>query len=85
MTNYETRQFMIFNVSELNNINFDEVLQTSKDTVTVSIDGTKTFVKWEGNKIPNSVDNLITKEGPYNYTEVEAMFKSNVWFSDVNI
>ena len=35
--------FMIFSVSELNKINFDEVLQTSIDTVRKSIDETKTF------------------------------------------
>jgi hypothetical protein len=60
---YQNRQFMIFNVSELDNIDFNEVLETSKDTVRKSIDGTKTFVKWEGN-IPSSVQSLTTKEGP---------------------
>ena len=44
--NYENRQFMIFNVSELNQIDFTQVLETSIDTVRKSLDGTKTFVKW---------------------------------------
>jgi hypothetical protein len=30
---YVDREFMIFNVSELNKINFNEVLETSIDTV----------------------------------------------------
>jgi hypothetical protein len=42
---YTNRQFMIFNVSELNQINFTEVLETSSETVRRSVDGTKTFVK----------------------------------------
>lgn len=41
------RQYIIFNCSEINLINFSEVLQTSQDTLVKSIDGNKTFVKWE--------------------------------------
>jgi hypothetical protein len=79
--NYENRQFMIFNVSELNNIDFNEVLETSKDTVRKSIDGTKTFVKWEGN-IPSSVQSLTTKEGPYTYEEILTILESSEWTSN---
>ena len=43
-TIYEQRQFMIFNVSELDSIDFTQVLETSKDTVRKSVDKTKTFV-----------------------------------------
>jgi len=45
---YENREFMIFNVLELNQIDFTQVLETSIDTVRKSVDQTKTFVKWEG-------------------------------------
>jgi hypothetical protein len=78
---YENRQFMIFNVSELDNIDFNEVLETSKDTVRKSIDGTKTFVKWEGN-IPSSVQSLTTKEGPYTYEEIIIILQSPEWTSN---
>jgi hypothetical protein len=78
---YENRQFMIFNVSELDNIDFNQVLETSKDTVRKSIDGTKTFVKWEGN-IPSSVQSLTTKEGPYTYEEILTILQSPEWTSN---
>jgi hypothetical protein len=78
---YENRQFMIFNVSELDNIDFNEVLETSKDTVRKSIDGTKTFVKWEGN-IPSSVQSLTTKEGPYTYNEILTILEGLEWASN---
>ncbi len=78
---YENRQFMIFNVSELDNIDFNEVLETSKDTVRKSIDETKTFVKWEGN-IPSSVQLLTTKEGPYTYNEILTILQSPEWTSN---
>ena len=78
---YENRQFMIFNVSELDDIDFNQVLETSKDTVRKSIDETKTFVKWEGN-IPSSIQSLTTKEGPYTYNEMLTILEGPEWTSN---
>jgi len=82
LNDYEDRNFMIFNVSELSNIDFSQVLETSIDTVRKSIDETKTFVKWDGNVIPSSVDSLTTKEGPYTYTEMITILNGPEWTSD---
>ena len=78
---FDNREFMIFNVSELPLINFEEVLETSENTVRRSLDGTKTFVKWDGNTIPASVDALTTKEGPYTYSEILAILRTSEWSS----
>lgn len=77
---YNDRKFMIFNVSELGNIDFNQVQETSAETVRVSVDGTKTFVKWDGETIPSSVDSLITKTGPYTYTEMLEILSTPEWF-----
>jgi hypothetical protein len=79
---YTNREFMIFNVSELNLIDFSQVLETSIDTVRRSVDGTKTFVKWDGNTIPSSVDSLTTKEGPYTYDEILTILNGPEWTSN---
>jgi len=76
---YENREFIIFNVSELPNIDFTQVCETSADTVRKSIDGTKTFVKWDGPTIPSSVDALTTKEGPYTYSEILTILATPEW------
>lgn len=76
---YQNRQFMIFNVSELGNINFSEVMETSAETVRKSVDETKTFVKWEGENIPSCVANLTTKEGPYTYDEILSILSTPEW------
>jgi hypothetical protein len=75
---YNNREFMIFNVSELSNINFNEVLETSTDTVRKSVDLTKTFVKWDG-VIPECVATLTTKEGPYTYDEILQILSTPEW------
>lgn len=76
---YNSRNFMIFNVSEMSNINFEEVLETSEETLRKSVDGTKTFVKWDGEEIPLSVQSLQTKDGPYNYEEMLAILSTETW------
>ena len=76
---YSNREFMIFNVSELNQIDFTQVLETSIDTVRKSVDQTKTFVKWDGETIPSSVQGLTTKEGPYTYDEILAILATPEW------
>ncbi|WP_396170326.1 LamG-like jellyroll fold domain-containing protein [Flavobacterium sp.] len=76
--NYSNRKFMIFNVSELNSIDFSTVLETSAQTVRISVDGTKTFVKWDG-EMPQCVINLTTKEGPYSYEEILTILSTPAW------
>ena len=70
---------MIFNISELPLIDFTQVLETSIDTVRKSVDETKTFVKWDGDVTPSSVDSLTTKEGPYTYEEILNILQGPEW------
>ena len=75
---YENREYMIFNISELPQIDFSQVLETSAETVRKSVDGTKTFVKWEGPE-PSCVTSLTTKEGPYTYEEILQILSGPEW------
>ena len=76
------REYMIFNVSELGNVDFTQVLETSSNTVRKSVDETKTFVKWEGATVPTTVSNLTTKVGPYTHSEILAILATDEWTSD---
>jgi len=76
--------YMIFNVSELEQIDFTQVKETSIDTVRKSVDDTKTFVKWEGD-IPQCVSDLTTKEGPYTYEEILQILATTEWTPTKNI
>jgi hypothetical protein len=75
---YEQRNFTILNVDELHKIDFDQVLETSADTVRRSVDGTRTFVKWDG-EIPSSVLSLTTKSEYYTYTEMLEILSGEEW------
>jgi hypothetical protein len=80
LQDYDERKFMIFNVSELDQIDFTQVLETDVDTVRKSVDETKTFVKWD-NTMPECVSNLTTKEGPYTYDEMLSILATPEWTS----
>jgi hypothetical protein len=82
---YTQRQFMIFAVSEVANVDFNQVLETSAETLRKSVDGTKTFVKWEGEEVPSSVNALTTKEGPYTYAEILAILEGQDWVSEIQL
>jgi hypothetical protein len=83
---YENRQFAIFSTSELNQINFAEVLETSADTVRKSTDGTLTFVKWDdGGAVPPSVQALTTIQGFYTYEEMLDILSGEEWSAPMEV
>ena len=44
------RQYVIINASDVSSVNFDDVLETSGDTLRYNVAGDQTFVKYEGAK-----------------------------------
>jgi hypothetical protein len=77
------KNFIIFNVSELPNINFAEVKETSAETVRKSIDGQKTFIEWIGTT-PTFISSLNTIEGTYSYSEMLQILDGIEWKSTNN-
>ena len=75
---YDNRQYVIFDISELSKIDFNEVLETSAETVRRSVNDTKTFVKWE-NSVPACVESLITKGDYLTYEEILSIMSTEEW------
>jgi hypothetical protein len=73
------RKFVIFDVSELNKINFDYVLEDSPTTLRYSLDGSKTFIKWEDEE-PYFLMNLLTKSKIYTLEEISEILLTSEWF-----
>jgi hypothetical protein len=73
------RKYIIFDVSELNKINFNEVLEDSQSTLRYSLDGTKTFIKWEDIE-PSFLSNLLTKSRIYTLEEISEILLTSEWF-----
>lgn len=75
----EPKYYVIFSVSELDKIDFDQVFETSIDTVRKSVDETLTFVKYATDEMPSSVASLETKQGPYSHEETLEILATPEW------
>ena len=75
----EPKYYVIFNVSELDKIDFSQVFETSAETVRKSVDETLTFVKYKDEAMPSSVASLETKVGPYSHTEILEILSTENW------
>jgi hypothetical protein len=75
----EPKYYVIFNVSELDKIDFDQVFETSIETVRKSVDETLTFVKYATDEMPSSVASLDTKQGPYSHEEILEILLTEEW------
>jgi hypothetical protein len=75
---YENRKYLIFPTLELSKVDFSQVGETSAETVRKSVDGTKTFVKWEGED-PDFISQLKNTEGPYTHEEILNTLSNDEW------
>ena len=72
------RTYVVFNTSETGSVDYSQVLETSNETLRLSINGSKTFVKYEGSE-PSSVTALTTKSGSYTHSEILGLLATDEW------
>jgi hypothetical protein len=80
--NYPNRRFVIFDLLEVDLIDFSQVHETSRETLRVSVDGTKSFVKYEIPQ-PSSVSLLTTKSEEYTYTQILEILGGREWTEEM--
>jgi hypothetical protein len=71
------RNYCIINSDEVSSVNFDQVAETSADTLRYSIDGTQTFVKYEGEQ-----PSFLSGKQEYTHSEILAILATDEWTSD---
>ena len=71
-------KYVIFDFSEADKINFNEVKEDSIETLRKSVDGNKTFVKYEG-VMPECVIDLLTKSREYYNFEILEILATEEW------
>jgi hypothetical protein len=80
--NYPNRRFVIFDLLEVDLIDFSQVHETSRETLRLSVDGTKSFVKYEIPQ-PSSVSLLTTKSEEYTYTQILEILGGREWTEEM--
>ena len=69
-----SRNYVIIDASEVSSVDFDEVLETSAETLRFSVDGTKTFVKYEGD-----TPSFLEGKTAYTHSEMLAILAGEEW------
>ena len=71
------RTYVILDSSEVGNVDFDQVIQASTDTLRYSLDGTKTIVKYEGTQ-----PFFLLGKTEYTHEEILTILSGPEWTSD---
>ena len=74
---YENRRWVILTASEAEDIDFSKVLQVSADTLSWNDDGTKTFVKYEGNQ-----PSFLSGKTALTHSQILTELAEDEWSSD---
>ena len=75
---FHNRRWVIIPLSSTSSIDFGDVLETSIHTLRLSVDGTETFVKYDGAQ-PASVAALSGVSPEYNYAAILNLLTGSAW------
>ena len=68
------RTYCIIDASDVSSVDFSQVAETSADTLRYSLDGTKTFVKYEGTQ-----PFFLLGKTEYNHSEILSILSGSEW------
>lgn len=71
------RTYVIIDASEVSSVDFNQVLQADADKLRYSLDGTKTFVKYEGGQ-----PSFLWGKTEYTHEEILEVLATDEWTSD---
>lgn len=75
---FENKKYVVVFYSEIDQIDFTQVMETSAETVRRSIDGNLTFVKYEG-EMPSSVAALTNKSEEFTHEQFLIILSGPDW------
>ena len=71
------KTYCIIDASDVSSVDFSQVAETSSDTLRYSLDGTKTFVKYEGDQ-----PSFLSGKQEYTHEEILTILAGDEWTSD---
>lgn len=80
---FEDRKYVIIPISEIDSVDFNEVMQTSKESIRKSLDGTLALLKYEGEQ-PDSLADITGKSQEYTHAEIIELMSTSAWYEEIN-
>ena len=75
---FDNRKYVVFDLTEVDTIDFSQVMETSASTLRKNLAETQSFLKYEGDQ-PPSVAALTTKSQEYTHAEILALLAGADW------
>ena len=69
------RKYVIINADEVSSVDFDQVDETSESTIRFSLDGSKTFVKFDSDTTPS----FLEGKTQYTHSEILTILATDEW------
>ena len=73
------RTFIFFNYDERDRLDYSQLVETSSETLRISQDLTKTFVSYETETAPDTIQALTSYIGPLTYEETLTILQTAAW------
>ena len=73
-----SRNYVIIDASEVSSVDFDQVLETSADTLRYNLAGTQTFVKFEG-----ETPSFLAGKTQYTHSEMLEILAGEEWTASI--
>ena len=77
---YENRKYVIINASEVGSVDFSQVNETSENTLRYSLDGSQTFVKFDG-----ATPSFLEGKTSYTHSEILTILNGEDWHEELEI
>jgi hypothetical protein len=79
---YSNRRYLVIPTSNVSQIDFSQVLETSAETLRISVDGLKTFVKYN---LPNRPTVYSSQYPEYTHEQMLIILATSEWTSSQEI
>jgi len=73
---FENRRYLVIPTTITGSIDFNEVLETSTETLRLSVDGTQTFVKYDKDQRPSIYSDEYVE---YTHSEILELLSTEEW------
>ena len=75
---FDNRKYVVFDLTEVNTIDFSQVMEASASTLRKNLAETQSFVKYESD-MPASVTALTTRSQEYTHADILALLAGTDW------
>lgn len=73
-----SNKYLVMLTSEIHKIDFEQIVITSRETLTYNGNGSKAVIEWDGIE-PSFISDLSYKDGPYDVEQMQEIIQSPEW------